>query len=190
MTAASAPTTAPTAPTSWEDPTPKYVEWGRVLPSLGATLLAGLSAGFFYSYESSVTRGLAQVDDLTYVHTFQAVNETIQNPLFGLVFFGSLPALVIAAALRGSQAWTPQRALLVAAPVLYIIGMVITVSGNVSLNDELAQVEPATATIAADARDAFEDDWNRLNAYRTIAFVGAFAASAAALPLAGRIGWN
>lgn len=149
-----------------------------------AIVLAGLSAGFFYGYESSVTLGLAEVDDLTYLRTFQAINATIKNPLFGTVFFGSLPALLLANGYYRKRAWTPQRLLLALAPVLYVIGMAITLSGNVALNNELAGVEPTTSAIAADARDVFEDDWNRLNRYRTIAFIGAFAAAASALPLA------
>ena len=155
-----------------------------------ATVLTGLSAGFFYAYESSVTRGLAEVDDLTYVRTFQAINDTIQNPLFGLVFFGSLPALLLANALQRDRTWSPKRLLLALAPVLYVIGMAITVTGNVPLNDELADVDPSTAAVAAEARDAFEDDWNRFNGYRGIAFVGSFAGMAAALPLAERTARN
>jgi len=47
-----------------------------------------------------VTVGLGEVDDRTYVATFQAINDTIQNPAFGLVFFGAVPALVAALALN------------------------------------------------------------------------------------------
>jgi len=90
-------TTAATATAT--TPTPE-VGRGRTLPTsqtahVFATVLTGLSAGFFFAYESSVTRGLAEVDDLTYVQTFQAINATIKNPMFGTVFFGSLPALVL-----------------------------------------------------------------------------------------------
>ncbi len=187
-----------TAPTMPAPPTAQPM-MGGAAPAAGpsglaqsahviATVLAGLSAGFFYAYESSVIRGLAEVDDLTYVQTFQAINDTIRNPLFGLVFFGSLPMLLIASALHRGRRWTVQRTLLVLAPVLYVVGMAITVTGNVPLNDELADVEASTVTIASEARDAFEDDWNRWNDYRSLSFVGAFAASAAALPLAGRTG--
>lgn len=164
---------------------------GRVLPTpqathVVATVLSGLSAGFFYAYESSVTRGLAELDDIGYVRAFQAINETIQNPLFGLVFFGALPVLLVANALHRERAWSPKRLLLALAPMLYVIGMAITATGNVSLNDELAEVNASDPATAAEAREAFEDDWNRLNGYRTMAFVGSFAAAAAALPLADR----
>ena len=56
------------------------------------TVLVGLSAGFFVAYEVSVTVGLAEVDDVTYVHTFQAINATIRNVGFATIFFGSIPA--------------------------------------------------------------------------------------------------
>ena len=175
------PTYQPTQ--GWEDPTPP-----KMGVHVGAVVLAGLSAGFFFAYEASVIRGLAEVDDLTYVHTFQAINATIRNPMFGIVFFGSLPALVLARLLHRGTARSPKRLLLTIAPVLYLVGMGITFTGNVVLNDELADVEPSTAAIAATARADFEDDWNRLDGYRSIAFLGAFAAAAAALPLADRAG--
>lgn len=151
-----------------------------------ATLLVGLSAGFFYAYESSVTRGLAEVDDRTYVQTFQALNETVRNPLFGVVFFGSLPALVLVNVMLSRQACAVQRRLLLVGLLLYVAGMVITVTGNVALNDELAEVglvaaDADLAWIATDARDDFEADWNRWNGWRTLAFVGSFAAVSAAL---------
>lgn len=170
-------------------------EVGRVRPHrsnvassvhVAAVVLAGLSAGFFFAYEASVIRGLAEVDDLTYVRTFQAINDTIRNPMFGIVFFGSFPALLLANVLRRGTAWSAKRMLLAVAPALYFVGMAITFGGNVVLNDELGDVEASTAAIAAEARGEFEDDWNRLDAYRSIAFLGAFGAAAAALPLADR----
>ena len=183
-------TTAATATAT--TPTPE-VGRGRTLPTsqtahVFATVLTGLSAGFFFAYESSVTRGLAEVDDLTYVQTFQAINATIKNPMFGTVFFGSLPALVLTGLLDRGTIRSPKRLLLTIAPALYLVGMGITFTGNVELNDELAEVEASTAAIAAEARADFEDDWNRLDGYRSIAFLGAFAAAAAALPLADRTG--
>lgn len=147
-----------------------------------ATLTTGLAAGFFYTYEASVTRALAEVDDRTYVQSFQAINETIQNPAFGLVFFGSIPILLVAAGLQWSAAATTRRAMLALAPALYLVGVIITATGNVPLNDELAMVDSATPTVAA-ARADFEDDWNRLNLTRGLAFFGAFGATVGALAM-------
>lgn len=146
-----------------------------------ATTLTGLSAGFFFAYESSVIRGLADVDDVTYVATFQAINATIRNPMFGLVFFGSLPVAIAAAAINWRASDVTRRILLVAAPLLYIIGMAITFTGNVVLNNELAEVEVTSAAVATQARADFEDDWNRLDGYRSLAFLGGFVALAGSL---------
>ena len=169
---------------SWEDPTPPNFSARAV--HVAAVVLAGLSAGFFFAYEASVIRGLAQVDDLTYVRTFQAINATIRNPMFGIVFLGSFPALLAVNVLHRRFAWSVKRALLGIAPVLYFVGMVITFTGNVVLNNELADVDATSAAAAAEGREAFEDDWNQLDGYRTVAFLGAFVAAASALPLADR----
>ena len=136
-----------------------------------ALVLVGLSAGFFFTYEASVTLGLAEVDDVTYVKTFQAINATIRNFWFGLVFFGSLPALVLAFAVN-TNAGT--KVLLAGAFGLYVLCAGITMAGNVPLNEDLAEVTEVTPDSAADARADFEADWNQLNLLRTFAVVASF----------------
>jgi uncharacterized membrane protein len=59
-----------------------------------ATLFTGLSAGFLFAYQISVTRGLAEIDDVAYVATFQAINRAVINVWFGVVFFGAIAAIV------------------------------------------------------------------------------------------------
>lgn len=139
-----------------------------------ATLVAGLSAGFFFTYEASVTLGLAQVDDVTYVRTFQAINDTIRNPWFGLVFFGTIP-LTAGAAVANWRAGGAVRALTVAALGLSVVVVGVTVLGSVPLNDELAAVVDVNPGAAAAARADFEDPWNRLDLARTGAATAGFA---------------
>jgi uncharacterized membrane protein len=144
-----------------------------------AILLVGLSAGFFFSYAASVTLGLDRVDDITYVRTFQAINDTVSNPWFGVVFFGSVFALGAAVAASWS-AGRSMRALTGIALALYLTGVAITGIGNVPLNDELATVTVLTPQSAELAREAFEAEWNRLNLARTLAIGASFAALAVA----------
>ena len=144
------------------------------LTLLAASTLAGLSAGFFYTYEVSVTLALAEVDDVTYVKTFQAINETIRNPAFGTIFFGTIPAIAIAIATNWTTATKTVRVLLVSAAALYLTTLFITGTGNVPLNDELAEVVDVSTATATTARDVFEDDWNALNLRRTISCVASF----------------
>ncbi|MEZ5382036.1 MAG: anthrone oxygenase family protein [Microthrixaceae bacterium] len=145
-----------------------------------ATVLVGLSAGFFFTFEASVTLGLADVSDVTYVETFQAINETVRNPAFGLVFFGSIPAIFLAVAANWRTSSRAARILLAAALPLYLAGLAITGTGNVPLNNDLAEVATITPEAAATARAGFEDDWNELNLLRTLAIGASFASLAAA----------
>lgn len=149
-----------------------------------AVVLVGLSAGFFVAYVSSVTRGLADVGDLAYVETFQAINESVRNPLFGIVFFGSLPALGAAIICNWRRASTLKRALLVTALTCYVAVIAITGTGNVPLNRALAEVDGSDPAAAAQARTDFEHEWNRHNRNRTVASVGAFVAVSAAMQVA------
>ncbi len=147
---------------------------------LVATVVVGLSAGFFFAYEASVTRGLAEVDDTTYVETFQAINDTIRNSAFAIVFFGSVPAIVVAIFTnRRSMERTPSLLLAAALP-LYLTGVVVTAAGNLPLNDDLGAIRDPTPTRAAASRADFEEDWNRFNLLRTIAIGGGFCCLAAA----------
>ncbi len=159
--------------------------------SLGlATFLVGLSAGFFFTYQYSVLLGLAEVGDGTYIETFQAINATIRNPAFGVVFFGSVPAVALAIATNWSTMTGWRRMLLAAALPLYLAVVAVTFAGNVPLNEELAEFDnSATGQVAsaeaATVRADFEGDWNRLNLIRTGAVVAAFGALAASAVASG-----
>jgi uncharacterized membrane protein len=140
-----------------------------------ATVGAGLSAGLFYAYQVSVTRGLAEVDEGTYVATFRAINDRIQNPWFFAVFLGTAPLTAAALALnRGAGG--PVRALVGAGLVLNVALVAITAFGNIPLNEDLAGAEVSTPAAAAAARAGFEMPWNRLNLARTLVAVAGFVA--------------
>ncbi len=151
---------------------------------LAATTLVGLSAGFFFTYEASVTLGLADVSDVTYVETFRAINDTIKNPAFGTVFFGAVPALVVAIKANWGRLAPLPRLLVTAALPLYLIGLVVTGTGNVPLNDELASYDEITPSIASQARADFEDDWNSLNLIRALAIGASFVSLAGGVAFA------
>lgn len=150
--------------------------------SLGlAVVLAGLFGGFFLTYSVSVQLGLAEVDDLTYVRTFQAINATIRNPAFAVMFFGCVPAIAVAWALNRR---TDRRAALTLATggLLCAAVVVITFVFNVPLNDELAGWVDPTAAQAGVARAEFETIWNRWNLARTVlAVAGASTVAGAAV---------
>ena len=134
---------------------------------VASVVLVGLAAGFFFTYQVSIVPALAEVDDETYVATFQSINDTIRNAPFGIVFFGSIPVLCAAVALhaRGDRR---TRAGVIVALVLYAAVFAITAVGNVPLNEQLGDVVDPDRAAAAAARADFESSWNQLNLIRAV----------------------
>lgn len=140
---------------------------------LAAGLLAALQAGTYFTWATGVLPGLARVDDRTFVSTMQEVNVAIVNPVFMLTFLGAplLAGAAVVVAGRDARPWTIAAAALAAGTV------VITVAGNVPLNDALAAAGPVDqiedlAAVRAD----FESLWTGLNLARTLTSAGAVVA--------------
>ncbi|TDD60236.1 DUF1772 domain-containing protein [Actinomadura rubrisoli] len=159
---------------------------------VAALLTMGAIAGFFYAYEVSVTRGLARVDDGTYVTGMKAINAVVRNAPFAASFFGApiltLAALILAAAALGRR--SPVVWLAAAAFAVYAVGgFGITMTQNVPLNEHLATVSATPGGSLAAERADYESAWNDWNTIRTLASLAAFALLAAAttlLPGGGR----
>lgn len=147
------------------------------------TTIIGLTAGIFYCWSVSVTKGLALLPDKEYITAFQALNRAILNPLFFFCFFGSIILLPVST----WQAWQSQVParfwLLLSASVVYIVGVMgVTMAGNVPLNESLDVFDITKATIAeiAQKRLGFEGPWNNLNTIRTITSIVSFVLTVAA----------
>ena len=139
---------------------------------VAATVGNGLLAGVFFAFSCGVVPGMRQVDDLSYVTVFRAINRSIVNRLFILVFLGAPIATVAATALHFDAA--RREAVLVAALVLCLFSFAVTVLVSVPLNDRLGTAPIGDAQGRKEARDRFEMRWNGWNQVRT-------ATSAAAL---------
>jgi uncharacterized membrane protein len=159
---------------------------GAVL--IAATLTTGLMAGLFYAYSISVMPGLGKSTDRTLVEGMQRINVAIVNGWFAIGFGGALVFTALAAVLhlggeRSVLLWT------VAALVLYIAVLAITVGFNVPLNNELAAAgELDKITDFAAVRERFEGAWVRWNIVRTVVNTAAFGCLTWALVLFGRTG--
>ena len=130
----------------------------------------GLLGGVLLAFSSAADRGLARLGDRGYVGGMQAVNTAILNPVFLTVFLASPVLLVVSAVLRGGE-------LPVAAAVLGVGATVVTVAGNVPLNDRLAALDLATASdaLVAEVRRAYERPWQRWNVLRVLLCAAALA---------------
>ena len=147
-----------------------------------AVLLTGVSSGFFFTYSASVTPGLAILDDLQYVTTFQALNEAIRNAAFGTVYFGSLLLIILSVCLH-IRIQGPARWLILASLACYVLLVGVTVSVNIPLNQQLEVVSPESIASAARSRLMFERTWNIFNDIRTLVAIGAFLLLILALAL-------
>jgi uncharacterized membrane protein len=158
----------------------------RAISLLGATLTMGLVAGAFVLYAHTIMPGLKKTDDRTFVAAFQSLDRAIINPWFMLAGFAGALVLTAAAALahlgRDALPW------ILAALVLYLIAVVITMAVNVPLNDAIkAAGDPDRIRDLAAVRERFDETrWAAWNLVRVATSVAAFGSLAWALVLYGR----
>ena len=137
-----------------------------------ATTLCLLVAGFLFAFAVVVMPGIRSLDDGSFIRSFQAIDRVIQNnkPLFILVWVGSVPAILAAAALGLLTLDGVDRVFVVCAALVYVCCVQgPTVAVNIPLNNELQRLDVAAMNEAArrDARTKFEARWNTWNAIRT-----------------------
>lgn len=137
-----------------------------------ATFLCSLVAGLVFAFAAIVMPGLRILGDQDFLRAFQVIDGVIQDnqPLFVLVWAGSVLAVLAAVGLNVQTLSGWDRALLLAAALLYLVGVQLpTMVVNVPLNNELQELALGTLdgdTLAA-ARAAFETRWNQWNVIRT-----------------------
>lgn len=137
-----------------------------------ATLLCSLVAGLLLAFAVVTMPGLRALDDRDFLRAFRAIDRVIQNndPVFMLVWAGSVVALVAAALLGVTATSGTERVLLLTAAALYLLGVQLpTVAINIPLNNRLQvlAVDGLSPADSATARADFEPRWNRSNRVRT-----------------------
>ena len=157
----------------------------RAITLIGATMTMGLSAGSFLIFAHTIMPGLARTDDRTFVGAFQHIDRAIINPWFMVTAF--LGALVFTAAAAVSSRGTPAMRWIIAALVLYLVAVVITMAVNVPLNDAIkAAGDPARVDVALVRQRFGESRWAAWNLVRVATSGPAFGLLAWALVLCGR----
>jgi len=136
-----------------------------------ATFLSSLVAGLLFVFAIVVMPGIRSLNDREFIRAFQVMDGVIQNnqPLFMLVWMGSVVALVISAVFGIGQLDGIGRLLIIFAALVYILGVQLpTITINVPLNNKLQtlDVDAMNETTQQTARKAFEPRWNRWNSIR------------------------
>ena len=111
------------------------MEFLRTATLVLATLTVGLTAGVLAIYANAIMPGLRRTDDRTFVGAFQSIDKAIINPVFLMTFLGGLVFTGLAAVLHLPKDVRSVLRWIVAAFVLYLTTVAITVRVNVPLND-------------------------------------------------------
>ena len=146
-----------------------------------ATLLCSLTAGFVLAFAVVVMPGIKSLNDREFIRTFQVIDRVIQSsqPIFMLVWIGSIVALVTSTVLGIGQLDGTERLLIIFAALIYLLGVQLpTFTINVPLNNKLQSldVDAMNEATRKAARKDFEPRWILWNSIRT-----AFASLASAL---------
>jgi uncharacterized membrane protein len=138
-----------------------------------ATLLCTLVAGFVFAFAVVVMPGIRHLGDGEFLRAFQVMDRVIQNsqPVFMMVWIGSVVALLASAALGFWQLDGVGRSLLIAAILVYLLGVQLpTAIINIPLNNMIQTLAISDMDERAQkaARREFESRWNRSNVTRTV----------------------
>ena len=136
-----------------------------ILCALGS----GAIGGVFFAFSNFVMPALARIAPAEGIHAMQAINVTVLNRLFLGTFMGTglLSLVVIVGALLSWNGASSLCALLGSAA--YVLGsIVVTMRGNVPLNNALMRITQADALGEATWR-SYLTDWTKWNTVRTIA---------------------
>ena len=139
---------------------------------VGATFLCTLVSGFLFAFAVVVMPGIRKLGDYQFIRAFQVIDGVIQDrqPLFILVWAGSV-VLLIAAVVLGMQPLDGiGRMLLIVAALLYLLGVQLpTMMIHIPLNNVLQSLDIDVIEEATlhEARENFEPGWTRMNIIRT-----------------------
>jgi uncharacterized membrane protein len=138
-----------------------------------AIFLCSLVAGFLFAFSSVVMPGIRNLDDREFIRSFQMIDRVIQNnqPVFILVWVGSLVTLVASALFGFVQLDEIGRLLMIIIAPVYVLGVQLpTIAINVPMNNKLQTlvVDTMDGSMLETARKEFEMRWNRWNLIRTI----------------------
>jgi uncharacterized membrane protein len=138
-----------------------------------AALLCSLVAGFLFAFAAVIMPGIRNLDDGGFLRAFQAIDGVIQKgqPLFIVVWVGSALSMLATAVLGVWSLNGANRALLVAAAVMFLGCVQLpTFVINVPMNNIVQRLDLGSMDVAARTRvrTDFEARWNRWNVFRTV----------------------
>jgi len=144
-----------------------------LLSGFAGLLSAAAIFGFFYAWVCSTMWGLDTVSSRVAIEAMQAMNASVRNAVFGPVFFGTGPILLLTALLAWMSAGRSAAIVFALAGVIYIAGgMMLTMMMHVPMNETLATVDLNMGSEQLDQIwSQYSPDWQFWNQVRA-AFCG------------------
>ncbi len=147
----------------------------QFIPFVGTMALLGsaLVGGIFFTFSSFVMKALARVPPAEGIAAMQSINVVVLNPSFLSAFIGTA-VLSLGAGGLALAAWgRPSAPFFLGGALFYLVGTIlVTMLGNVPLNDQLAAVS-ATDPAARVVWQHYLGRWTMWNHVRTAAAMAA-----------------
>lgn len=156
--------------------------------TLLAVLFCGALFGFFLAWDVSTIHGLDRITSGIAIQAMQAMNASVRNPGFAVIYFGTPVVLLLA---LGALWWRGSRgaAALMAAAFALVAGgvLLLTAVVNVPMNQALAAAGlPADPQAQAALWAGYSPRWQNANHIRSLASGFALLLAALALHSAAR----
>ncbi|MEL7547524.1 MAG: anthrone oxygenase family protein [Pseudomonadota bacterium] len=133
-----------------------------------AGLCAALVAGVFQSFSDFVMAGLRRAAPAGGIEAMQQLNRTVFRSQFIFTFLALVPASLGLAIYAFFATDGTARLLMIAAAIVYFVTVfVVTIAGNVPMNERLDELVHTSAEAAA-YWDHYGRVWTRWNTVRTI----------------------
>jgi uncharacterized membrane protein len=143
----------------------------KIVTDVGA-IGSGLMGGLLFAFSSTVMPALGRIPDAQGIKGMQAMNQSILNPLFRLLFIatsGSCVALVV----DGLSSGSGHDSRRVTGAAIYLLGfLAVTIAIHLPLNRRLDAVDPSDPA-SSTAWRRFRTRWTVFNHIRTLAAVAA-----------------
>jgi uncharacterized membrane protein len=141
----------------------------KFISVIGCALIAGV----FFAFSTFVMNALSRLQPAQGIATMQSINITAINPLFMTALFGTAATCLFLIVSMLSKLSQPDAVYLLVGSLLYLVGTIlVTMLGNVPLNNALAIVDP-NSTEGETLWAKYLTDWTFWNHVRTLAALAA-----------------
>lgn len=140
--------------------------------AVSALLGAAVVGGIFFAFSNFVMQALNRLSAAEGIAAMQSINVVVLNRWFLGVFMGTAALCLLLAGIAVTRWQEPAAPWLLGGAVLYVVGtLIVTIAGNVPLNERLAGLDRDEPESAVFWKHYF-DRWTRLNSGRALAAVG------------------